>query len=92
MGRDGERRPSVVELETKFGKKWRYSAVLKTRWSDRKKVILAIKEEAQRRGVQPETLVTALDKPQTEGTLTFTHSADKLKRELYKGKPLSTFL
>lgn len=92
MGRDGERRPSVVELETKFGKKWRYSAVLKTRWSDRKKVILAIKEEAQRRGVQPETLVTALDKPQTEGTLTFTRSADKLKRELYKGKPLSTFL
>jgi Transcriptional activator of glycolytic enzymes len=92
MGRDGERRLSVIELEARFGNKWRYSAALKTRWSDRKKIILAVREEAQRRGVQPETLVETLDKPRKEGNLTFTRSADKLKRELYKGKPLSAFL
>lgn len=31
MGRDGERRPSVIELEAGLGKKWRYNAALKTR-------------------------------------------------------------
>ncbi|KAN0073311.1 hypothetical protein V8E54_008531 [Elaphomyces granulatus] len=92
MSRDGERRPSVIELEARFGKKWRYNAALKTRGSDRKKIILAIRDEAQRGGVQPETLVETLDKSWTEGNLTLTRSADKLKRELYKGKPLSTFL
>ena len=46
MGRDGEPRPSVIELEARFGKKWRYNAALKTRWSDRKKIILAVRDEA----------------------------------------------
>jgi predicted Ser/Thr protein kinase len=92
MGRDGERRPSVIELEARFKNKWRYNAALKTRWSDRKKIVSAVREEAQRRGVQPEALIEILDKPQTDGDLTFARSADKLKRELYKGKPLSSFL
>ena len=83
------RRLSVVALEDKFGHRWRYNSVIRTRWSNRQKIVTAIKEEALRRGVDPSILVDALDKPQADG---FPRSPDKLKRLLFQGRPLSELL
>ncbi|KAN0075780.1 hypothetical protein V8E54_007050 [Elaphomyces granulatus] len=52
--------PSVVELDKRFGNKWRCNSKIRQRCSIRKR--LAAKEEASRRGVPVEDVISLMDK------------------------------
>ena len=43
--------PSVVELDKRFGNKWRYNSKIRQRYSNRKRLVVAAREEASRRAV-----------------------------------------
>ncbi|KAN0073272.1 hypothetical protein V8E54_008492 [Elaphomyces granulatus] len=47
-------KPSVVELDRPFGNKWRCNSKIRQRCSIRKRLVVAAKEEASRRGVPVE--------------------------------------
>lgn len=80
-----ERMLSVVELDRRWPKgQWRYTSALRTRWQNRKKLVLAIDEEAERRGVTAKEVVEELSR--------LPHSADKIVRLLKQQKPLSTLI
>ena len=50
----------VVELDKRFGNKWRYNSKIRQRCSNRKRLIVA-REEATRRGVPVEEIVSLMD-------------------------------
>jgi hypothetical protein len=54
--------PSVVELDKRFGNKWRYNSKIRQRCSIRKRLVVAAKEEASRRGVPVEDVISMMDK------------------------------
>jgi hypothetical protein len=53
--------PSVMELDKRFGNKWRYNSKIRQRCSNRKRLIVAAREEASRRGVPVEEIVSLID-------------------------------
>ena len=87
-GLEGGRKPSVIELDHRFGNRWRYSSVIRTRWSDRKTLINAVNEEATRRGISAERLVEELDA--LKDAHGYRVSPDKIKRLLRQHKPLAS--
>lgn len=80
----GEKMLSVVELDRRWPRgQWRYTGALRTRWQNRKKLVLAIDEEAKRQSCMVEEVIVKLTR--------LPHSADKIVR-LLKQQPLSALL
>ena len=74
---DGGRRPSLVELDRRFGSKWRYSSPLNTRYFNRKRLVLFIQKKALEEGKEAVEVAVELDG--------LGHSPDKLIRLLRQG-------
>jgi hypothetical protein len=74
---DGGRRPSLLELDRRFGAKWRYSTQLRTRYFNRKKLVEYIRKKASEMQKELEEVVEILDG--------LGHSPDKLVRLLKAG-------
>ena len=74
---DGGRRDSLIELDRRFGPKWRYSTQLCTRYFNRKKLILFVQKKALEDGKETAEVAVELDR--------LGRSPDKLVRLLKKG-------
>lgn len=83
-GPGGETLMSIVQLEARFGKKWRYNSALRTRCCDRKLLVRAMEEESRQSGQSIEAVIKECDEMKI--------SPDKFKRELRKGKSLRAIL
>jgi Centromere DNA-binding protein complex CBF3 subunit, domain 2/Transcriptional activator of glycolytic enzymes len=88
-GPGGEKQMSIVQLEARFGKAWRYNGSLRTRCSDRKLLVQTMEEESRRTGRSIEVVIQLCDAIQSDGNRI---SPDKFKRELRRGKSLGAIL